>query len=67
MNSLRRPSSGSDTQGIEKGIEEPGVLDEAIRCLVRDQFENMCAQLREQGEGLIMACPLWKRRCSAAA
>ncbi len=43
--------------GIEEGIEEPGVLDEAIRCLVRDQFENMCAQLREQGEGLIMACP----------
>lgn len=44
---------------INQGIpaEEMGVLDKAIRNTVKDQFENLCAQLKQQGEDLIMSCP----------
>lgn len=43
--------------GIEEGILDVGVLDENIRRIVSDQFENLCAQLKQEGEDLIMSCP----------
>ena len=42
-------------QGIP--VEEMGVFDEAIRSTVKAQFENLCAQLGQQGEDLVMSCP----------
>lgn len=44
---------------IEQGIpeEEMGVFDEAVRSTVKAQFENLCAQLGQQGEDLVMSCP----------
>lgn len=43
--------------GIETGIEDIGVLDETVREIVKDQFDNLCAQLKQQGKELIMSCP----------
>lgn len=54
---------------IDQGIPEDdmGVLDETIRNLVEEQFENLCAQLKQQSEELIMSCPFIEEEmiCSA--
>lgn len=55
--------------GIDEGIpdDEIGVLDDEIRNIASEQFENLIAELRQYKKELIMSCPYIEREMVCGA
>ena len=55
--------------GIEEGVayDEAGILDDTIRTIVKQQFQNLVAELKQCRKELVMSCPYIEKEmmCSA--